>query len=117
MGYPSYDTFEDKLEALRESMLRDSEAWFPGVHVTESNFLLHSALGLAGETGEAVEVIKKWHRNFDAPISDIDQKKLGAECADVFIYLLHICSAAGINLAEAVGNKRAANVKRFGPRA
>lgn len=113
MGYLNADLSET-LDSLREKCLRDSLAWFPDVHESADKFLLHSALGLAGESGEAVDVIKKWHRRKGEPLTDAERKALAAELADVLIYMLHICSAAEIDLGHAVLVKRAKNARRFG---
>lgn len=107
----------DSIEEIRQACWTDSKAWFPDVHETPEKALIHSALGLSGETGEAVDVIKKWHRGRDLSVSDFAHErgdKLGSELADVAIYLLHICSATGISLADEIDKKRKANLERFG---
>jgi NTP pyrophosphatase (non-canonical NTP hydrolase) len=101
------------LEDLRVTALRDSHDWFPELNESEETRLVHAALGLAGETGEAVDVIKKWHRKV-APISELDTEALGSEIADVLIYLLHICSVAGIDPEAEYKKKRVINAARFG---
>jgi NTP pyrophosphatase (non-canonical NTP hydrolase) len=112
MGYPSYDL---TIEQARERSLRNSQAWFPEIHEEGPEyFLIHSALGLAGECGEAVDIIKKWHRDPKASIGAIDKTKLGAELVDVLIYLLHVASATGVDLEAAYNRKVNANEKRFG---
>lgn len=104
------------IEDIRKQALKDSVVWFPEVHDTDEQFLVHSALGLAGETGEAVDVIKKWHRSANLDVDDLDIEALGAELADVFIYLLHICSATGIDLEAEYLKKSAINAARFSPK-
>lgn len=120
MGYPSYDTWGEQLdEKVRIPCLRDSKAWFPGVHTSDEKFLIHSIMGMAFEAGEAGDVIKKWHRHEVPSLADpkpgqaLDVAKLGDEIADTFIYLLHVCSAAGIDLEAEVARKRKINAKRF----
>lgn len=103
------------IEELREQAYKDSLEWFPDCHVTNEYLLIHAALGLAGETGEAVDVIKKWHRH-PGGISDLNRAALGAELADVFIYLLHICSATGIDLEAQYVLKTEFNRARFSKR-
>lgn len=97
------------IEEIRAAASVDSLAWFPQVHRDSDHFLAHSALGLAGETGEAVDVIKKWHRG-----GELNVDALGSELADVLIYLLHICTATGIDLEAEYEKKRARNDERFG---
>lgn len=97
------------LAELAEMAREDSLRWFPKLHENRDDFLIHSALGLAGEAGEAVDVIKKWHRS-----GVLNTESLGAELADVFVYLLHICTAAGIDLEDEYRRKAAFNETRFG---
>lgn len=112
MGYPSYDL---TIEQAWERALRNSQRWFSDIHNEGPEyFLVHSALGLAGECGEAVDIVKKWHRDPSASIGAIDKAKLGAELVDTLIYLLHIASATGIDLETAYHKKVNANEKRFG---
>ena len=100
------------LDDLRRHAHEKSQEWFPAIHERPIDFLIQSALGLAGETGEAVDVIKKWHRK---PYTEpIDRAKLGPELADVFVYLLHLCTAAGIDLEDEYFRKSAENETRFG---
>jgi NTP pyrophosphatase (non-canonical NTP hydrolase) len=101
------------LEDLRRTAAADSDLWFPEVHSSPEYFLIHSALGLAGETGETVDVIKKWHRKAK-DMDSLDRDKLGAEMADVLIYLLHISTATGIDLVAEFRKKRVINMARFG---
>lgn len=103
------------LNEMREQAYKDSMEWFPECHDTDERYLIHAALGLAGETGEAVDVIKKWHRR-PREIAELDRAVLGAELADVFIYLLHICSATGIDLEAQVVMKTEFNRARFSKR-
>lgn len=56
----------------------------------------NGALGLAGESGEAVDHIKKFLHH-DIPI---DQEKLVKELGDVLWYLAEICTAIGVTLSE-----------------
>lgn len=99
------------LDDLRRHALGASERWFPAIHERPADFLIQSALGLAGETGEAVDVIKKAHRTREFAI---DKTAFGAELADVFVYLLHLCSATGIDLEAEYLAKAAHNETRFG---
>lgn len=100
------------LNDLRQHAHEKSQEWFPALHERPVDFLIQSALGLAGETGEAVDVIKKAHRN--PKCMAIDKAKLGPELADVFVYLLHLCTAVGIDLEAEYLAKSALNETRFG---
>lgn len=56
--------------------------------------LYYHALGLGGESGEALEVIKKSYR----PGRTLDSKALEAELGDVLWYLNAVARTAGLTL-------------------
>lgn len=103
-----------RLQKLQERCLRDSRWWFPFNKPKRNTELdhevLHYALGIAGESGEVVEHIKKWHRGS----KDIDQDALGSELADVMIYCMNMAECLGIELQEAIDAKRRHNIRRWG---
>lgn len=108
---------EYDIEEIRRTVWANSCDWFPEVHTSSERVLVHCALGLGGESGEAVDVVKKWHRkDVDpaAPLANLNMAALGAELADTLIYLLHICTATGIDIAEEVEKKCRVNSVRFG---
>lgn len=53
---------------------------------------MYCALGLAGEVGEVVEHIKKWHRD-----DHINAEEVTAELGDVFYYLFRLCDELGLS--------------------
>ncbi|MFT4703928.1 MAG: NTP pyrophosphatase (non-canonical NTP hydrolase) [Bradymonadia bacterium] len=57
----------------------------------------NAALGLAGEAGEAVEIVKK-HLHHG---HDLDRARLQKEVGDVLWYVAELCSVAGIALDDA----------------
>jgi NTP pyrophosphatase (non-canonical NTP hydrolase) len=62
--------------------------------LTDREFLLNGALGLAGETGEVVDVIKK--HLFQG--HDLDKTKIVDELGDVMWYIALICDCIGFDL-------------------
>ena len=62
----------------------------------ESTSLIYAALGLAGETGEVVEIIKKHVFHGKA----LDKEKLIDELGDVRWYLEYLCVQMGVEMAE-----------------
>lgn len=56
--------------------------------------LSNAALGLAGEAGEAIEMVKK-HLHHG---HELDRSRLAKELGDVLWYLAECCSVAGIEL-------------------
>lgn len=104
------------LRALQARALADSKFWFPDVH--ERDPISHFALGLGGEAGEVLNVVKKWHRGPGRntnPMPESEMRELlEGELPDVFIYLLDLASVLGIDLAEATERKRAELIARWG---
>jgi NTP pyrophosphatase (non-canonical NTP hydrolase) len=58
--------------------------------------LINHTLGLAGESGEVVEMVKKhlYHGR------ELDQQRLAEELGDVLWYVAAICSSAGLSLGD-----------------
>lgn len=105
---------------LGDQMLADSRAWFgqSDVHWQE---VTHFALGLGGETGEVLDVIKK--ADVCGEFTDVCEmhdpgkhsiEALAAEMADVLTYLLALAASLDIDLLAAYRTKRAANIDRWG---
>ena len=70
----------------------------------EGNFT-YPALGLAGETGEVCEKLKKVIRDDDGKISDEKKSLLGKELGDVLWYIATLSSELGLEMEEiAAGN-------------
>lgn len=92
-------------------MRRDSEAWFPELHARDDGHQLvaHYGLGLAGETGELVNLVKKLNRD-----GMVDEARIGDELADVFTYLLLLADAFDVDLLAAWRAKRLTNIARWG---
>lgn len=70
------------------------------------------ALGLPGEVGEVLEIIKKSRRpgKYNQPI---DKNKLALECYDVYFYLVRILGDNGLVMADAVLLGEEKLTKRF----
>lgn len=109
------------LAALGARMIADSEAWFPMVHGRgRKATVLHYALGLGGEAGEVLDVVKKadicgWSHHCELHADgkhDLDA--LGSELADALTYLLALASRLGVDLDAAYAAKRSVNVERWG---
>lgn len=95
-------------EMLRASNVTRCVRWHPkGIN---SWSLSDWAVAMAGEAGEACNVIKKLNRERDGlggnSVSEQQLRDaLGDEIADTLIYLDLLAAAAGIDLAEAVKRK------------
>lgn len=65
--------------------------------VTEQDYaLLWNAVGLAGEVGEVVELVKKYVFHWQ----ELDKAKFAAELGDVLWYLTALCSVMGLDLEQ-----------------
>ena len=64
--------------------------------VVDFGGLINGCLGLAGESGETLDMIKKWvfHEK------ELDKDHLKKEIGDVMWYVAMICESAGFNLDD-----------------
>lgn len=62
--------------------------------------IVYPTLGLAGETGEVIEKIKKIVRDKQGKVSEEDKELLTLELGDVLWYLTQIASDLGIELED-----------------
>lgn len=100
----------EPLNALGDQMLADSARWFPDLHTDRSTQVVHFALGLAGEVGELVNLVKKWNRGDPVDL----REAIGHEVADVLTYLLDLARSLEIDVDAAVAEKRAICESRWG---
>jgi len=63
-------------------------------------FPFYLCLGLAGECGEAIEVLKKFARRRDTTLNTEEKEKLKYELGDMLWYFTHICTEVGLTLSE-----------------
>lgn len=69
--------------------------------LSDNEQLLNQVIGLMGEAGEVLDLIKKYRYQGH----DLDKKKLAEELGDVFFYLAGIATATGLDLSNiAQGN-------------
>jgi len=66
----------------------------------EKNELFHLVLGLAGETGEIAEKMKKWVRDQDSDERLVDTNDLKKELGDVLWYVAVLARYFDISLEE-----------------
>lgn len=102
-----------ELHELQAQTAADSRRWFPAMHESAGRLLVHCALGVAGEVGEVVNLVKKYNRG-DFPSLVAVENELAEELADVVIYAMLMASALGVDLAEEISRKREINAERFG---
>lgn len=61
---------------------------------------VYLALGLAGESGEVVDKLKKVGRNHNGVFSDEDKVEIAKELGDVLWYTSQLCEQLGISLGD-----------------
>lgn len=61
---------------------------------------LYYVLGMAGETGEAVEKIKKLFRDSNNELADEKKMEILLELGDILWYMAGICRAFGVNFSD-----------------
>lgn len=68
---------------------------------------VYLALGLAGESGEVVDKLKKVARNHNGEFSDEAKQEIARELGDVLWYVSQLCEQLGLSLAEVAETNRA----------
>lgn len=58
--------------------------------------LINSVMGLCGESGEAIDIVKKWF----AQGHELDREHLAKELGDIAWYLAEACTALDIKLED-----------------
>jgi len=101
----------EQLYHLAKQCLEDSERWFGDSGKVHD--LPHHGLGLGGETGEVLEIIKKIDRG-SLDLSDPNvEEALALELTDVLIYVLNLAAILNIDLQQTYNQKRSINEDRF----
>ena len=62
----------------------------------EKDVLINSVMGLCGESGEAIDIVKKWL----AQGHELDREHLAKELGDIAWYLAEAATALGIPLED-----------------
>ena len=71
----------------------------------KKDVLINSVMGLCGESGEAIDIVKKWL----AQGHDLDKAKLATELGDIAWYLAEAATALELPLEEIL----AANIEKL----
>ena len=70
------------------------------VYPEQGNNFIYPALGLAGETGEVLEKIKKIIRDKGGELDEEMRKKIAKELGDVLWYIAQLCTELGLSMEE-----------------
>lgn len=103
--------------ALARENLADCYAWFPDT--PERSFewhVVHFTLGMAGEVGEVVELVKKWQGGrpgYDIADPEI-RGRIAEEICDVLMCAGDLAAFLELDIDSAMSLKRANNAVRFG---
>ena len=73
--------------------------------LSEKDVLINGVMGLCGESGEAIDLVKKWL----AQGHELDKEKLAKELGDICWYLAETATAIGYDLEDIV----AANIEKL----
>lgn len=73
--------------------------------LSEKDVLINGVMGLCGESGEAIDIVKKWL----AQGHELDKEKLKKELGDICWYLAETATALGYDLEEIMG----ANIEKL----
>ena len=64
--------------------------------LSRKDVLINGVMGLCGESGEAIDIVKKWL----AQGHDLDREKLAKELGDICWYLAETATALDLSLEE-----------------
>ena len=73
--------------------------------LSEKDVLINGVMGLCGESGEAIDIVKKWL----AQGHELDEEKLAKELGDICWYLAETATALGLSLEDVM----AANIEKL----
>ena len=71
----------------------------------QKDVLINGVMGLCGESGEAIDIVKKWL----AQGHELDREKLAKELGDIAWYLAETATALDLNLEDIL----AANIEKL----
>ena len=73
--------------------------------LSKKDVLINGVMGLCGESGEAIDIVKKWL----AQGHELDKEKLAKELGDICWYLAETATALGLSLEDIM----AANLEKL----
>jgi NTP pyrophosphatase (non-canonical NTP hydrolase) len=73
--------------------------------LNKKDVLINGVMGLCGESGEAIDIVKKWL----AQGHELDREKLAKELGDIAWYLAETATALDLNLEDVF----AANIEKL----
>ena len=75
-------------------------AFETAIYPNKGNNIYYPALGIAGESGEVCEKIKKIMRDKSGSFDDQDREEIKKELGDVLWYIASLCTELGISMED-----------------
>lgn len=77
--------------------------------LTEEQLISNMVMGITGETGEVVDILKKWmYQGHTLKLNDIEE-----ELGDVMFYIVNLCNLLGLELQDSINNNYNKLLKRY----
>lgn len=77
--------------------------------LTDEQLISNMVMGIAGETGEVVDILKKWmYQGHVLKVDDIEE-----ELGDVMFYIVNLCNLLGLELQDAIEGNHKKLLKRY----
>ena len=77
--------------------------------LSQKDVLINGVMGLCGESGEAIDIVKKWL----AQGHDLDKEKLAKELGDICWYLAETATALDLSLEDIMASNIEKLRKRY----
>lgn len=103
---PPYD--EDPYSYFVNRLMKDGEETLKTITKDDIE-LLHMAVGLSGEVGETLELIKK--KVFNGKL--LEKEKITLELGDIFFYFIGLLNVLGLDLETVIEKNREKLNKRY----
>ena len=77
--------------------------------LTEEQLISNMVMGILGESGEVVDILKKWmYQGHVLKLNDIEE-----ELGDVMFYIVNLCNLLGLELQDAINNNYNKLLRRY----
>lgn len=105
------------IQRLAQRCHANSALWFPTNHLSQRSAVTHCTLGLAGESGEVANKVKKLYGYVDQTVPDSLRSDIIGELIDTLIYDLVLLDVLDADIPVEVEKVVAKCVARWGAEA